>query len=190
VGLEFLITTRKLDHEQLLAHNVCYDEGHNCFIFPVGDEYGHPIGRTEYRPNQNPKYMHILNPKRCKPAIYNAHRLREAFYGKPVYITEGIIDALTLESLGFIAISTLSAKMSYGIFNLLRRYTDKLVLVFDADTPGQHAAAKCLKKFGKSGILYNLRLYGAKDPNDFAQQGLLLDLKQQVDKFQEKICQM
>lgn len=154
---------------------------------PLKDEYGQFRGQLEYRPGQDPKYIYLLKQSE-RPAIYNAEILKDAFFGKPVIITEAPIDTLSVEKLGFLSISVLSARLNENHLKIISRYTDKMILFFDNDEAGQMAAKKALEKFGDRYGIYNFIMKGEKDANGALQAGLDESLRSQLQSFLEKIC--
>jgi len=179
-----LINDRKLDEDQLKRHEIVYHSSRFCISIPLKDEYSHFRGQLEYRPGQDPKYIYLLKEAES-PAIYNAENLKQAFFGKPIVITEAPIDTLSLEKLGFLSFSVLSARLNESHLKIFSRYTDKFVLFFDNDQAGQKAAEKVLEKFGLRYNIYNFRLKGEKDPNGMLQKGLDESLKSQLNSFIE-----
>jgi DNA primase len=180
--LKFLINERKLSPDILSRFGVFYHPNNNCYVFPIHDEYNIPVGRTEYRPDGDLKYKHVLQ-KTGKPALFNARNLRTRFYGSPIFVTEGIIDALSLEQIGVFAVSPLTAKLNTAVFKVLRRFTDKIILAFDSDSAGQASAEKILDKFKLEKVLYNFVIKGAKDANEMLQKGQEKQLQKQIHEF-------
>jgi hypothetical protein len=81
----------------------------------------------------------------------------------PIYITEGIIDALSLIEMGFQAISILSANSDPEKIDL-KDFKKNLVFAFDNDKAGINALKRWKKKYPKANAIIPAK---NKDWNDF-----------------------
>lgn len=117
-------------------------------MFPLGsDENGKPLynGRLFNPPkgegkkhNQGPVSGHFW---RMPGAVYDR--------GQPVYVTEGIIDALSLVAIGQQAIAVIGAGFDPARFDLSE--FGELVLAFDRDEAGARFTKRWLDHLGKLG---------------------------------------
>ena len=89
---------------------------------------------------QEPKY---LNCKRLKSStvLYPYDYASQ----KPLYITEGVFDCLSLQLVGRNATTTLSCYTSKEQMQQLRHYQGPLVCAFDNDNPGREGAEKFMR---------------------------------------------
>lgn len=176
---------RGIQYEIIKSHNIIYNASSYCVSIPLVDEYGITLGYVEYRPDSKDlRYKTCEKEGITKPIIFGASKLRNAFYGKPVFVTEGIFDALTIEKQGYIAVAILGAsRYKEKVDNMLKRYTDKVVIAFDNDVPGQKVSKKLQEKFN----VYNFILKGSKDANDLIKIGKEDYLKKQLKEFVDKL---
>lgn len=139
------------------------------------NEYNKIIGRTIYSPTSDIKYLHKRLDEKNNLS-FGLENIRNAFPGQPIFVTEGIFDALAIMDAGFISISTLGAKFPVSLFNKLLRYTDKIVVMFDNDRAGEFAYKTALKNIEKTmgaelcKYLYRIRPLEHKDPNECLQR--------------------
>ena len=90
-----------------------------------------------------------------------------------VWITEGIIDAYSLQQSGVNAISVLSAS-NLPTEYFLNKKDKTYIIAFDSDNAGQTASAKYAKFFKENGITYKTAVpKGAKDWNEALMKGLI-----------------
>lgn len=180
---------RGISTELLKKKNITYNPSRYCWTIPVYNEYGKSVGNIDHRPEADLKYIVNFKKDNKRPVIYNAEELRSVFYNKePVFITEGIFDALSVEELGFKAVSTLGAKLNRAQLLILLRYTDKLILFYDSDNPGQMAANRICKKFNADSLLINFKTNLGKDANESLQsniQSFRQELQQIVKEVME-----
>lgn len=116
----------------------------NRIIFPIHNEKGEVLGfggRTIS--NEEPKYLNV----RESPWFHK----REALYGlkesyaqiiknKQVYVVEGYLDVIACYEIGIPAVAPLGTAFTPDQLRKLKRYTDKVNLLFDGDTSGKKAA--------------------------------------------------
>ncbi len=152
-----------------------YESFRGRVIFPIMRSDGAPIalGGRILDPNSNrPKY---INSKESQ--IYSK---RSTIYGlnqalpyirseREALLVEGYMDVLALAQAGFpSAVATCGTSVTTEHVQLLRRFCDKLVAVFDADDAGAKAAANCFELFLNSGIeVFGLSLPPGEDPGSF-----------------------
>lgn len=152
-----------------------YETFRGRLIFPILRSDGVPIalgGRILEANANRPKY---INSKESpiylkRQTLYGLHsalpylrREREAL------LVEGYMDVIALAQAGFpSAIATCGTSVTSEHVQLLRRFCEKLVVVFDADSAGQKAAASCFELFLNSGIeVFGLSLPDGEDPGSF-----------------------
>lgn len=95
--------------------------------------------------DQWPKYLN------CR-AFKSSHVLYPFDYesSEPLYVTEGVFDAIALRMLGLKATSTLSSTVSNIQIAQLKQYNGPIVVAFDSDTAGQDG----LKSFYRMAMKY------------------------------------
>nr|HQV33981.1 toprim domain-containing protein [Calditrichia bacterium] len=126
-----------------------YDRFRNRIMFPIHDPGGQIIafgGRTLDKDPQTPKY--INSPE--SPVYYKSQVLYGLFQarqgiresGKALFV-EGYMDVIQLHQHGVgNAVATSGTALTEDHARLIRRYTEKVVLCYDADRAGISAAAR------------------------------------------------
>lgn len=88
---------------------------------------------------------------------------------KNIILCEGYMDVIAMHQAGFTqAVASLGTAFTAGQANLLRRYTEEVLLAYDSDGAGTNAAIRAigiLKEVELSGKVINLEPY--KDPDEF-----------------------
>lgn len=152
-----------------LKGNTYRDVFYKRLMFPIFNRQGKIIGFGGRIIEQSdaPKYLNspetkIFQKKECLFGVQNLD------IKKPVYLVEGYMDALTLQSYGINAVAALGTAVGSGHAHLLRSLKVKnIILSLDGDNAGVKNALKgltALKEFNVQ-ILCN---YGeCKDPDEF-----------------------
>lgn len=88
---------------------------------------------------------------------------------KELILCEGYMDVIVMHQAGFTqAVASLGTAFTSGQANLLRRYTEEVLLIYDSDEAGIKAALRAipiLKEAGLIAKIVDLKPY--KDPDDF-----------------------
>lgn len=115
--------------------------------------------------------------------LYGLNFARTAKSGN-IILCEGYMDVIAMHQAGFTqAVASLGTAFTPEQANLLRRYTDNVLLAYDSDGAGTKAALKAigiLKDAGLSGKVINMQPY--KDPDEFMKA-------EGKEAFQERIEQ-
>lgn len=150
-----------------------YDTFRHRLMFPIHDTTDRIIGFGGRTLGDDPaKYLntpatllfdksaHLFGLDRAR------HRLQEA--GRAV-VVEGYTDCMMAHQFGFTeTVATLGTAMTEAHARLLKRYTDRVVLVFDSDEAGQRAADRALAVTLTVGLDVTLaRVDEGKDPCDY-----------------------
>lgn len=129
-----------------------YDRFRARLIFPVEDLNGRIIafgGRILGK--GDPKYLNSPeSPVYIKGRnLYGLSRSREEIRKQGfAIVVEGYFDALAMWAAGIKNIvATLGTALTKDHLDLLRRYTEELVIIFDPDEAGRHAVERSLKLF-------------------------------------------
>ena len=142
----------------------------NRVMFPIMDVRGKVVafgGRV--MGEGEPKYLNspeteCFNKRRTLYGLHAAKRHK----GKEMILCEGYMDVIALHQAGFTnAVASLGTAFTDGHAGVLKRYTDHVVISYDADTAGQDAALRAIPKLRESGIsvkVADLRPY--KDPDE------------------------
>ncbi len=150
-----------------------YDRFRGRVMFPIRDISGGVIafgGRV--MDDSLPKYMNSpetpfyskSNVLYCLDAAKDHARKLGYFI-----IVEGYLDAIACHQFGVKnAVATLGTALTEGHLRLMRRFAQKLVLIFDPDPAGVKAAMRGLDLFVASGMKVNVvSLPGGDDPDTF-----------------------
>lgn len=148
-----------------------YDRFRNRLMFPIIDVRGNVIGfGGRVLDNSTPKYINTT-----ETLIFNKGKnlfgLNLAKKSKFPYLilVEGNIDVVTLHQYGFDnAVASLGTSLTEEQANLLSRYTEQVVLIYDGDAPGQKAAKRAIPILEKTGIEVKvLQIPDNMDPDDY-----------------------
>ncbi|MEE9212252.1 MAG: DNA primase, partial [Phycisphaeraceae bacterium] len=138
-----------------------YDKLRHRLIFPICDSIGRPIafgGRVlpggTLEDKNEAKYLNTAEtPLFNKSAtLYGLHLAKSApggiIGGKTAVIVEGYTDVIAAHQAGARdVVATLGTALTSRHVTELRRYAEKVVLVFDADEAGQKAADRAVEVF-------------------------------------------
>lgn len=143
----------------------------NRVMFPIQDINHRVIGfGGRVMGDGEPKYLNspetpIFDKRRN---LYGLNFARTARSGNMI-ICEGYMDVIALHQAGFTqAVASLGTAFTPEQANLLRRYTDSVLLAYDSDGAGVKAALRgigILREAGLTGKIINMKPY--KDPDEF-----------------------
>lgn len=158
-----------------------YDVFRARLLFPISNLQGKVVafgGRIMEKKDDGPKYLN-------SPESLIFHKRRELFglnlakrfisTEKPqVLITEGYFDFLRLYTGGFKnVVATLGTSLTDDHVQLLHRFADEAIVIYDGDAAGQAASLRGVEVFLEGGMNVKLiRMPQGYDPDDFlAKQG-------------------
>jgi DNA primase len=150
-----------------------YDTFRNRLIFPIVDTNDRVIGFGGRTLADDPaKYLNspatALFDKGT--SLFGLDRGRQAIAAAGrVIVVEGYTDCIMAHQHGFNeTVATLGTAMTEAHARLLRRYTDRVILLFDSDEAGQRAADRALAVTVTVGLDVSLtRVPEGKDPCDY-----------------------
>ncbi len=148
-----------------------YDTFRNRLMFPVIDVRGNVIGFSgRILGDGEPKYMNTPET----PVFSKSHNLFGLNLAKKsksgyIILVEGNIDVVSLHQAGFdSAVASLGTSLTPEQARLLSRYTNEIVIAYDADDAGQKAAKRAIGLLEKLEMKVRvLTVQGAKDPDEF-----------------------
>lgn len=129
-----------------------YDHFRGRIIFPIFDLQGRILGFGGRILGQGqPKYLNSpesLIYQKSK-SLYGLYQAREAIQREDtVLLVEGYFDLLTLHQHHFLnSVATLGTALTREHIDILKRYTKRFILLFDADEGGKKAAQRSLELF-------------------------------------------
>ncbi|MFH1223448.1 MAG: DNA primase [Pseudomonadota bacterium] len=151
-----------------------YDTFRDRLMFPILNHRGETVafgGRALTKTEDSPKY---LNSKESE--LYKKGEVLYGLYltGKPIrdtgfaVVVEGYMDFISLYQAGIKNIvATLGTAFTEKQVNILKRYTDRVVLFFDSDEAGVNASKRSLAVLLENGFKTDaLIIDGVKDPDD------------------------
>lgn len=151
--------------------NGMYDKFWNRVMFPIQDVNHRVVGfGGRVMGDGKPKYLNspetaVFDKSRNLYGLNFARTARQ----NNIIVCEGYMDVITMHQAGFTqSVASLGTAFTSGQANLLRRYTEEVLLVYDSDEAGTKAALRAipiLKEAGLTGKVIQLHPY--KDPDDF-----------------------
>ena len=148
-----------------------YDYFRGRVMFPIIDVSGNVIafgGRV--LDDSKPKYLNTSDT----PAFKKSKNMFALNYAKNsdagyFILCEGYMDVITLHAAGFnMAVATLGTAITAEQARLMKKYTDKVIISYDSDEPGQKAANRAIGLLEEAGIDAKvLKMTGAKDPDEY-----------------------
>jgi DNA primase len=151
-----------------------FDRFRDRLMFPIIDVRGNVIGFGGRIMNNNDpnaaKYLNspetlIFNKRKNLFALNLAKKSKLGY----LILVEGYMDAIALHQYGFdCAVASLGTALTEDGANLLSKYTDQVVLIYDGDEAGQRAAQRAIPILEKTGLQVKvLQMRDAKDPDEF-----------------------
>lgn len=176
------LKSKGFDDELILAAGIVnynersgmYDKMWNRVIFPIQDSNHRVIGfGGRVMGDGKPKYLNspgteVFDKGRNLYGLNFARTSRK----KEIILCEGYMDVIAMHQAGFTqAVASLGTAFTSGQANLLHRYTEEVLLIFDSDDAGINAALRAipiLKEAGLVAKIVNLSPY--KDPDEFIER--------------------
>ena len=151
-----------------------FDRFRDRLMFPIIDVRGNVIGFGGRIMNDKDKsaakYLNspetlIFNKRKNLFALNLAKKSKLGY----MILVEGYMDAIALHQYGFdCAVASLGTALTEDGANLLSRYTDQVVLIYDDDAAGQNATQRAIPILEKAGLQVKvLQMRDAKDPDEF-----------------------
>ena len=151
-----------------------FDRFRDRLMFPIIDVRGNVIGFGGRIMNDQDKsaakYLNspetlIFNKRKNLFALNLAKKSKLGY----LILVEGYMDAIALHQYGFdCAVASLGTALTEDGANLLSRYTEQVVLIYDGDEAGQNATRRAIPILEKAGLQVKvLQMRDAKDPDEF-----------------------
>ena len=148
-----------------------FDRYRNRIIFPIINKANKVVAfGARVLDDSKPKY--INSPENL---IYSKGRnlyginIAKYYAQDGLILVEGYIDFVTMYQAGFKnVVSVLGNAIATAQAELIKKYTNKVILLLDSDMAGQCATERAIEKFKAYDIKYtNIKLEGAKDVDEF-----------------------
>lgn len=148
-----------------------YDYFRGRVIFPIIDVSGDVIafGGRIIGPGE-PKYLNSSDtPAYQKRRSIFALNYARKYCSESLILCEGYMDVIALHAAGFEnAVATLGTAITPEHARIMKRYTNKVIIAYDADDAGQRAAENAFGILGEAGLeTKRLKVEGAKDPDEY-----------------------
>ena len=151
-----------------------FDRFRDRLMFPIIDVRGNVIGFggriMNDRDKSAAKYLNspetlIFNKRKNLFALNLAKKSKLGY----LILVEGYMDAIALHQFGFdCAVASLGTALTEDGANLLSRYTEQVVLIYDGDEAGQNATKRAIPILEKAGLQVKvLQMRDAKDPDEY-----------------------
>ncbi len=153
-----------------------YDKFHGRLMFTITDLRKRVVGfGGRVLDDRMPKYLNSPDTPLFKKGqtLFAFDQAREAIVRtKTVIVVEGYFDAIALHQAGLThTIATLGTALTAEHIQVLRRFADKVVLLFDPDAAGVRAALRGLDLFVNSGLgVKVVTLPVGEDPDTFVRR--------------------
>jgi len=185
-GLFDFLSRKGFSEKLLLAAGVVkqssggriYDLFRGRIIFPILNLQGKVIGfggRTMVSEN-GPKYLNspespVFQKRRELFGLYYAKKFIDSAAPR-LLVVEGYMDFLALYAAGFKnAVATLGTALTNQHVQVMKRFAEEAVVIYDGDKAGQAASLKGLEVFLEGGMSVKLvRMPEGYDPDDWIKQ--------------------
>ncbi len=150
-----------------------FDMFRRRITFPIFDVMGNVVGfGARTISGEEPKYINTaetaaFSKQRQMFGLYQAREMIKEL--KQVVVVEGYTDVLASHQVGICnVVATLGTALTDQHVNILRRYADEIILIFDADEAGQKAANRAIEIFLTMGVNVKIAtIPEGKDPHDY-----------------------
>ncbi|MCB0327226.1 MAG: DNA primase [Bdellovibrionales bacterium] len=166
--------------------NQYFDVFRHRVIVPIFDEKDRVIGLGgRSLSDKGPKYLNssqsmLFDKSRTLFGLnLAAHHLRKEKY---MVIVEGYMDQMMLSQYGIEnCVATLGTSLTQGHAQLLKRYTDRVVMLYDGDEAGRRAVRRSMKPLLEQGLDARVCLLPeGEDPDSFVRKNGKDELKRRL----------
>ena len=149
-----------------------FDYFRDRVIFPIIDVSGNVVGfgGRAISDAVKPKYLNSSDT----PAFKKSKNLFALNFAKNhssdmMIVCEGYMDAIAMHAAGIgCAVATLGTAITSDHARIIKKYTDRVILSYDSDEPGQKAAERAVHVLGEVGIDARILVIpDAKDPDEY-----------------------
>lgn len=153
-------------------NNKYYDKFRNRVMFPIIDRRKNVIafGGRALEKDAKAKYLNsdetpVFHKRENLFSINFAKNTQEGCF----ILCEGYMDVISLNQAGFDnAVATLGTAITPQQANLMKRYTQNVVISYDSDDAGQKATVKAINLLSEVGVQARvLHIPEAKDPDEY-----------------------
>jgi DNA primase len=166
-----------------------YDYFRGRLMFPIHNESGKVIGfgGRALRPGDEPKYLNSRETALYRKSfvLYNLHRAKDAIRKSDrSVLVEGYMDVIGVYSAGVHnVVASCGTSLTNTQVRVLRGYTERIVVNFDADNAGANAAEKSIQLLLDEGLRVRvLELGGDLDPDEYVKASGAEAYRQRLEK--------
>ena len=156
-----------------------FDSFAKRIMFPICDEVGNVIaysGRI-YTPEQSKEPKYINSPEtpifKKNEVLFNLNNARGNIRkNKRVILHEGQMDVIATYKTGIKeVVCSLGTALNQNHVNILKKYTNNVLIAYDGDKAGINASKKAIKIFTQSGFNVRLVLFpDGMDPDEYVKK--------------------
>lgn len=166
-----------------------YDRFRGRTLFPIFSPTGKIVGFGARRMSEDPDQPKYINSPET-PIYHKSRLLYGLFQAKETIrrtgvalMVEGYVDVIALHQGGITnAIAPCGTALAQEHADLLTRYANRVVLVFDSDTAGESATAKGIDVLLRRGLDVSvLRLPEGEDPDSFVRTFGAKELERRIE---------
>jgi len=155
-----------------------YDRFRHRLIFPILDPRGRPIafGGRRLAEGEEPKYLNSPETELFHKSrtLYGIHRAKKPIIDtRTAVIVEGYTDVIACHQAGAAnVVATLGTALTREHARELKRFAERVVLVFDADAAGEKASERAVELFFSEALDVGIAtLPPGRDPADLVAEG-------------------
>jgi len=164
---------------RLQAIGIYRDSGHERYngslVVPVIDEAGHIVEVYGRKINDNLRTgtaKHLYLPEECRRAGRGVWNVQALQANKEIILCEALIDGMTFWCAGYRNVTAAYGTEGFGDDHLeaFKRYgTERVLIAFDRDEPGERAAQKVAEQLMAAGIeCWQIQFPRGMDANEYA----------------------
>jgi DNA primase len=155
-----------------------YDRLRARATFPITSVQGEVIGfagRTLPSGEQEPKYLNIPNTPLFEKGgqLYGLSWALSTLNSRSeAWLVEGYLDVITLHQVGFTgAVASMGTALTAGQAKLLKRYVERVCIIYDRDTAGRTATLRGMRQLLAAGLEVQVALLPpGRDPDSLVRQ--------------------
>lgn len=149
----------------------CYDLFRNRVIFPIIDTKGNVIGfGGRVLDDSKPKYLNSPDTVVFKKSrnLFSLNFAKTEIK-ENIILAEGYMDVIAIYAAGFKnVVATLGTSLTEEQARIISKYTQKVIIAYDSDGPGQAATMRASNLFSQLGLQTKvINMEGAKDPDEY-----------------------
>lgn len=149
-----------------------YDRFRDRIIFPIFDYRNRCIGfGGRVLSDEQPKYLNSPQTAIFDKGknLYGIHMLKNQHDLSQIIVYEGYMDYISTWQAGIHeGVASLGTALTMDQCRLLKRYTEKVILCYDADSAGERATQRGMFLLRKAGLnVLIAQVPGEKDPDDY-----------------------